>query len=166
MIDDDAKQLVLANVASGVVKLVFQAGNAAGARIGKQDDVGIERTGDLPVHFVGVRHVGSFQQAFHDDDIGITLRGFEIRDDGFHQVVEVTGVQRLLHGFGADGEAVVGSGARRMAQDAAAVVDFLPFDVILDDGFVEADFDALAVKGVVKTKNGGSQADALTGGND
>ena len=53
-----------------------------------------------------------------------------------------------------------------MAQDAAAVVNFLPFDVILDDGFVEADFDALAIKGVIKTKNGGSQAAALTSGND
>ncbi|EHM55973.1 hypothetical protein HMPREF9080_00222 [Cardiobacterium valvarum F0432] len=166
VVDDDAEQLVFADVAGGVVELVFQAGDAGGARVGKQDDIGIERTGDLPVHFVGVRHVGGFQQTFHDDDIGVTLRGFEILDDGFHQFVEIARVQRLLHGFRADGEAVIGSGARGMAQDAAAVVDFLPLDVVLDDGFVEADFDALAVKGVIKAEDGGSQADALTGGND
>ena len=51
-------------------------------------------------------------------------------------------------------------------QHGAAVIDVLAFDVVLHHRFVEADLDALAVKGVVEAENGRGKADAGAGGND
>ena len=169
VVHDCAEQVAFVVTAEGVggkVEAVFQAGNAGDARVRQQDDVRAERAGDLPVAFAGVGDVRCFQQAFHDDDVGIAFRRFKVLDDGFHQFVEIVRIQRLLHRFGADDQRVVADRARGMQQHGAAVIDVLAFDVVLHHRFVEADLDALAVKGVVEAENGRGKADAGVGGND
>ena len=169
VVHDCAEQVAFVVTAEGVggkVEAVFQAGNAGDARVRQQDNVCAERTGDLPVAFASVGDVRRFQQAFHDDNVGVAFGRFEVLDDGFHQFVEVVRIQRLLHRFGADDQRVVADRARGMQQHGAAVIDVLAFDVVLHHRFVEADLDALAVKGVVEAENGRSEADAGVGGDD
>ena len=169
VVHDYAEQVAFVVTAEGVggkVEAIFQAGNAGDARVRQQDNVCAERAGDLPVAFAGVGDVRRFQQAFHDDDVGIAFRRFKVLDDGFHQFVEIVHIQCLLHRFGADDQRVVADRARGMQQHGTAVIDVLAFDVVLHHRFVEADLDALAVKGVVEAENGRGKADAGVGGND